>query len=206
MAGGLTVGGVAVGQVDLELIDPYAGEVRNADLIFIFGTRHWTAAELAADLYHAGRAPFVVVTGGPQRHPRGVSEAEVHQRLLLAAGVPEDAVIVENQSTTTVENVTLSAPLIAQAVGPVRTAIAVVKWYHRRALVTLAAQAPHFSRIYAADYEPLNADSRTFLGRSNWRETGPASVERETRTMRELAADGYDMLQRTDAGWIRSTS
>ncbi|MBO0880765.1 MAG: YdcF family protein, partial [Mycobacterium sp.] len=145
--------------VDLELIDPHAGAVRNADLIFIFGTRHWTPAELAADLYHAGRAPFVVTTGGPQRHPRGISEAEVHQRLLVAAGVPEDAVIVENRSATTVENVTMSAPLIAQTVGPVRTVIAVVKWYHRRALVTLAAQAPYISRIYAADYEPFNADS-----------------------------------------------
>ena len=70
------------GAVDLALIDAQAGEVLSADLIFIFGTRHWTPAELAAELYHAGRAPLVVTTGGPNRHPRGVSEAVMHQRLL----------------------------------------------------------------------------------------------------------------------------
>jgi hypothetical protein len=53
-----------------------------ADLIFIFGTLHWTPAELAAELYIAGQAPFIVTTGGPDRHPRRVSEAVVHQRLL----------------------------------------------------------------------------------------------------------------------------
>lgn len=189
---------------DLDLVDSQAGEVRDADLIFIFGTRHWVPAELAAELYHAGRAPFVVTTGGPDRHPRGVSEAVVHKRLLLAAGIPESAVILEDRSTTTVENVTLSAPLIANVVGDVRSVIAVVKWYHRRALVTLAAHAPNIERIYAADYEPFNADSRIVLGRRNWAEFSPGTVERETRYMRGLAASGFDLLQRTDSGWVRT--
>jgi len=65
--------------VDLDLIDAQAGDVLQADLIFIFGTLHWTPAELAADLSHAGCAPFVVTTGGPDHHPRGISEAVVHQ-------------------------------------------------------------------------------------------------------------------------------
>lgn len=189
---------------DLDLVDSRAGEIRDADLIFIFGTRHWVPAELAAELYHSGRAPYIVTTGGPDRHPRGVSEARVHQRLLIAAGVPEKALIVEDRSTTTVENVTLSEPLIAEIVGEVRSVIAVVKWYHRRAAVTLAAQAPHIERIYAADYEPFNADSRTVLGRRNWADFSPGTVERETRTMRDLAARGFDMLERTDAGWVRT--
>jgi hypothetical protein len=189
---------------DLDLVDSRAGAVRDADLIFIFGTRHWVPAELAAELYHAGRAPFIVTTGGPDRHPRRVSEAVVHQRLLVGAGVPEDAVIVEDRSITTVENVTMSAPLIAEIVGEVHSVIAVVKWYHRRALVTMAAHAPNIERIYAADYEPFNADSRVVLGRRNWADFSPSTVERETRYMRELAADGFDLLQRTDSGWIRT--
>ena len=190
--------------VDLDLIDAQAGDVLQADLIFIFGTLHWTPAELAADLYHAGRAPFVVTTGGPDHHPRGLSEAVVHQRLLVGAGVPEEAVIVEDRSTTTLENVTMAAPLIAEAVGSVRSVIAVVKWFHRRALVNLAAHAPHIERIYAAAYEPFNTGRRIVLGRQNWAESCPRSVHRETRYMRGLDADGFDLLQRTDAGWVRT--
>jgi uncharacterized SAM-binding protein YcdF (DUF218 family) len=105
------------GAVDLALIDAQAGEVLSADLIFIFGTRHWTPAELAAELYHAGRAPLVVTTGGPDHHPRGVSEAVMHQRLLVGAGVPEEAVIVEDRSATTLENVTMAAPLMRRTLS-----------------------------------------------------------------------------------------
>jgi hypothetical protein len=195
---------VNYGAVDLGLIEAQAGEVLEADLIFIFGTRHWTPAELAAELYHAGRAPLVVTTGGPDRHPRGVSEAVAHQRMLVGAGVPEDAVIVEDRSTTTLENVTMAAPLIDDAVGPVRSVIAVVKWFHRRALVALAAHAPHVERIYAAAYEPFNAERRIVLGRQNWADSCPRSVRRETKYMRELGASGSDLLRRTDAGWVRT--
>jgi hypothetical protein len=194
------------GAVDLDLIDSQAGDVQDADLIFIFGTLHWTPAELAAQLYHAGRARVIVTTGGPDRHPRRVSEAVVHQQLLIGAGVPESAVIVEDRSTSTVENVTMSAPLIAEAVGSVRSVIAVVKWYHRRALVTMARHAPHIERIYAADYEPFNAERRIVLGRHNWADSVPRSVARETRYMRGLSADGFDLLQRSDAGWVRTRS
>lgn len=190
--------------VDLDLIDARAGEVASADLILIFGTLHWTPAELAAELYHAGRAPVIVTTGGPDRHPRGVSEAVVHQRLLVGAGVPEDAVIVEDRSATTLENVTMAAPLIAEAVGSVRSVIAVVKWFHRRALVALAAHIPHIERIYAAAYEPFNAERRIVLGRQNWEDSCPRSVQRETRYMRGLDADGFDLLQCTDTGWVRT--
>lgn len=193
------------GAVDLGLIDAHAGEVLEADLIFIFGTLHWTPAELAADLYHAGRAPLVVTTGGPDHHPRRISEAVVHQRLLVGAGVPEDAVIVEDRSTTTLENVTMAAPLIAETVGKVRSVIAVVKWFHRRALVNLAAHIPHLERIYAADYEPFNTQRRIALSRQNWTNSCPRSVHRETRYMRDLTANGFDVLQRTGSGWLRTS-
>lgn len=189
---------------DLELIDSHAGAVEQADLILIFGTRHWTPADVAAELYFSGRAPVIVTTGGADRHPRGVSEAVVHQRLLLAAGVPAEAIIVESQSVNTVENVTLALPLIERSVGQVRTVIAVVKWNHRRALVTLAAHAPWIERIYAADYEPFDAARRIHLSRTNWRDTYANRVRRETEYLQQMRANGFDLLTRTGAGWIRS--
>jgi len=85
-----------------------------------------------------------------------------------------------------------------------RSVIAVVKWYHRRALVTLARHAPSIERIYAADYEPFNTDRRIALSRSNWRDSCPRSVERERQYMDDFVAAGVDVLARTGAGWVRT--
>lgn len=195
---------VTPADAELEPIDSHAGEVGQAEVIVIFGTRHWAPAELAADLYRAGQAPLIVTTGGSAPHPKNLTEALVHRDLLVAGGVPPDAVIAETESSTTTENVTFALPLIQDRIGAPRSAIAVVKWYHRRALVSLARLAPSLERIYAADYEPFNTDRRISLARSNWRESCPRSVERERTYMTELAAEGVDVLTRTKQGWVRT--
>lgn len=188
---------------ELEPVDSHAGALGEADVIVIFGTRHWTPAELAADLYLAGFAPLIVTTGGSDRHPKRLSEAVLHRDLLLAAGVPGEAVLAETKSFSTTENVSFALPLIEQAVGTPRSVIAVVKWYHRRALVTLSQHAPSLERIDAADYEPFNTDRCIALSRSNWRDSCPQSVEREMKYMAEFASRGTDVLARTERGWVR---
>ncbi|NUO53466.1 MAG: YdcF family protein [Polyangiaceae bacterium] len=61
-------------------------------------------AEHAAALYHEGRAPLVVVTGGVGDY--GPSEASVAARVLEEAGVPREAILLEDTSTSTWENAT----------------------------------------------------------------------------------------------------
>ncbi len=62
---GLRVGDFVVGE--LELIDARAGDVRNADLIFIFGTRHWTPAGSEADCHElSARARSSTVASTPK--------------------------------------------------------------------------------------------------------------------------------------------
>ncbi|HET7486956.1 MAG TPA: YdcF family protein [Acidimicrobiales bacterium] len=189
---------------DLDIIDSHAGAIGEADVIVLFGTRHWTPAELAADLFLGGHAALIVTTGGSERHPRQLSEAVVHRDLLLAAGVPPEAVVAETESLSTSDNVRFALPLVEQRIGSPRSVIAVVKWYHRRALVTLARHALSVERIYAADYEPFNAERRIALSRSNWRDSCPRSVERERNYMNGLVASGVDVLARTHEGWIRT--
>ena len=59
-------------------------------------------SETAANLYHAGRAPFVLVSGAAL--DGGIPEAQVMARTLIREGVPENAIIVEEHSLTTREN------------------------------------------------------------------------------------------------------
>ncbi len=193
------------GDADLELIDSHAGAVAAADLIVVFGTRHWTPAEIAASLFKRNLAPAILVTGGPSRDPESTAEAHRHRDLLTAAGVPGDVILVEDRSSNTVENVTMGWAVAERALEEVRTVIAVTKWYHRRAVVTLAHHVSAIERIYVADYTPFNTDRGIPLTRERWEESCPKSVRRETAYLRQIKADGIDLLRRSrDGGWIRS--
>ena len=61
-----------------------------------------TRSDTAAELYHAGRAPFIIVSGAAL--DGGVPEARVMANTLIREGVPENAIIVEERSLTTREN------------------------------------------------------------------------------------------------------
>ena len=182
--------GEPAGLID-SAIDARAAGLAAADLIFVFGTRLTEPDLLAADLYRRCLAPFVVLTGGSDRQPDGLNEAEHHQGLLMAAGVPADSVIVENRSSNTYENVLFALPLIEQRRPNPRSAIAVVKRSHRRALITLAHHAPSIGRIYAVDYDI---------------DVGAARIAKQRRHVRELVGAGVDPLVADGQGWRRSGS
>jgi uncharacterized SAM-binding protein YcdF (DUF218 family) len=61
----------------------------------------------AAELWAAGVAPTIVVTGGVGEH--GVAEAEVAATLARELGVPAEAIVLETSSTSTEENATFAA-------------------------------------------------------------------------------------------------
>ncbi len=190
--------------VDLELIEASAPGMEAADAIFVFGTLHTTPTEVASGLYHEGYAKLIVLTGGECPDRRGHHEAHRHRDLLTAAGVPREAMLVEDRSATTLENVTMALPLVQERVSQLRTVIAVVKWFHRRALVTLAHHAPSVERLFAAAYEPYDPVTGKLLRRSTWETTSPRSVAQETRYMRALIARGFDPLARDGRGWART--
>jgi uncharacterized SAM-binding protein YcdF (DUF218 family) len=59
----------------------------------------------AAHLYHEGKAPFIVVSGGfIEFYGSIVPEADAMQELLMLLGVPEDAIVLESRSRNTYEN------------------------------------------------------------------------------------------------------
>ena len=68
----------------------------------------------AAQLYHAGKAPRILVSGGTLSW-KGVqqSEASAMKALLVQLSVPEAAIIEEDQSQSTYENMINSQPILA---------------------------------------------------------------------------------------------
>jgi uncharacterized SAM-binding protein YcdF (DUF218 family) len=80
----------------------------------------------AARLWHEGAVDAILCCGGLGRHPP--AEAEVMRDILLADGVPGGAILIEDRSTTTAENIALALPIL-RARGEGRV-IVVTDWYH----------------------------------------------------------------------------
>ncbi len=67
----------------------------------------------ARTLFEAGRVRSIVVTGG--RGPGDeLTEAEASRDWLVAQGVPASAIVLEDASRTTIENLQLARPVLAE--------------------------------------------------------------------------------------------
>ena len=104
-----------------------------ADVIVILGGGSHERPVRAAELFKEHAAPRIIVSG------RG--DCEINRGLLLAAGVPANAIELENQSRTTRENAQFTVKLLREEkLGRV---IIVTSWYHsRRALACFRHYAP----------------------------------------------------------------
>jgi uncharacterized SAM-binding protein YcdF (DUF218 family) len=96
-------------------------EERPTDAIVVMGAAQYNgrpspvfAARLdhAVSLYFAGVAPVLVLTGGKAEGDR-TTEAAAGRDFAMALGVPADAILVEEQSRTTLESVRAVASLLA---------------------------------------------------------------------------------------------
>jgi uncharacterized SAM-binding protein YcdF (DUF218 family) len=96
-------------------------EERPTDAIVVMGAAQYNgrpspvfAARLdhAVSLYFAGVAPVLVMTGGKAEGDR-TTEAAAGRDFAMALGVPADAILVEEESRTTLESVRAVASLLA---------------------------------------------------------------------------------------------
>ena len=88
-----------------------------ADCIVGFGCYNEDVARRAAQLYHQGLAPLVLFTGGLGRNTSAMwteSEASRFAGIALAEGVPETAILREEQSTNSGENLIFSRRMLAE--------------------------------------------------------------------------------------------
>jgi len=67
----------------------------------------------AAELYFAGKAPVIVVSGGAA--PGRIPEAELLAQILKGLQVPDTAILLESNSRTTYDNAVMSGDLLNNA-------------------------------------------------------------------------------------------
>jgi uncharacterized SAM-binding protein YcdF (DUF218 family) len=94
----------------------------------------------AAQLYKAGRAPLILVTGGNvfKQDEKVESEAYYISKLLQQWGIPESAILIETESRNTRQNALNSAKILDQ--NTVKSALLVTSAFHMpRAAATFKA-------------------------------------------------------------------
>ncbi len=122
-------------------------ETRPADAIVVMGAAQYDgrpspvfAARLdhAIELFHAGVAPRLIVTGGKQAGDR-TTEAATAFTYARAHGVPGEAILIENEARTTLESVRNVAGVM-QA-NDLRTAVFVSDRQHMLRVLRMARDA-----------------------------------------------------------------
>ena len=109
--------------------------VEKADVIVGFGCYDDNVARRAAELYHQGYAPKILFTGGLGRNTRelfSVSEAEKFAKVAMDCGVPEEDILLEDQSTNTKENILFTRKLLEEKGIPHGRILGVHKPYMER--------------------------------------------------------------------------
>src|SRR4029077_17368443 len=167
----------------------------------LFGTNQAAAAQIAAAGYHADAAPLVIATGGINRHD-GIVEGREFARQLTEAGVPAEAIRVEDQSKDTWQNVELSLPHLREALAMGLRLAVVSKWYHLRTVYCLATLLPEAAPFYAISWEPVYAG--TLVTRASWPKIpdGRRRVLRESQEVPRRVAEGtYRAARKADGAW-----
>jgi uncharacterized SAM-binding protein YcdF (DUF218 family) len=120
--------------------------LHKADCIFVLGSHDTRVAERGAELYLQGWAPLLIFSGGFGRLTKDEfpeTEAALFARIGVQKGVPPEAILVEEKSTNTGENIRFSRQMLQDRNLHPRRFILVQKPYmERRTWATFQQQWP----------------------------------------------------------------
>ncbi|EDQ86172.1 uncharacterized protein MONBRDRAFT_28601 [Monosiga brevicollis MX1] len=118
-------------------------------MLLVMGSNDTRVAEYAAQLWHQQKAPYILFTGGVGFLTEGVftqPEAELFAQIAKAHDVPDDAILIETQSSNSGENCRNSAALLRERGLEVNSCILLQKpFMERRAYATVRCQWPELT-------------------------------------------------------------
>jgi uncharacterized SAM-binding protein YcdF (DUF218 family) len=108
---------------------------RRTDVGIGLGSHDIGVATHTANLYHQGMFPLIVFTGANaattiDRFPRG--EATHYREHALKLGVPDDAILIETEARSTVDNITHTRQLLADRGVHVESVTLISRPYQQR--------------------------------------------------------------------------
>lgn len=117
-----------------------------SDCILVLGSNDIRVAERGAQLYLQGMAPWLLFSGGLGNFTKGLwdeAEADKFAKIAYSLGVPENAVLVENKSTNTGENIRFTKQVLAKhGLDPQRFIVVQKPFMERRSYATFKQNWP----------------------------------------------------------------
>ncbi|MGE8722238.1 YdcF family protein [Leptospira terpstrae] len=89
--------------------------IQKSDLIFVLCSHDLRVAQYAIDLYKKGFSNYILFSGGLNFFTKNIfpkSEAESFAKLALSQNIPEEKIIIENESSNTGENIQFTKKLL----------------------------------------------------------------------------------------------
>ncbi|MCW3105750.1 MAG: YdcF family protein [Segetibacter sp.] len=120
--------------------------LEKSDCILVLGSHDVRVAERGAELYLQGWAPLLIFSGGLGRLTEDMwteTEADKFADIAVQMGVPKEAILIENRSTNTGENILFTQQLLNQQNLDPQSFIVVQKPYmERRSYATFKKHWP----------------------------------------------------------------
>lgn len=175
---------VALAEPLLTVRDAFA----RTDVIVVLGGDGPPRAAKAAELWLAGLAPRILVSGD--------GDCLYIRDAMIAAGVSRAAITTECRSGSTRENAQLSAPILARS--ETASATLVTSWYHsRRALASFERACPRI------DWKSNPTEPPPTFPRAAFSHHGPAIAQEYAKTVVYALGDLTRDIEATDkpTGW-----
>ena len=132
-----------------------------SNLILALGSNDTRVATYAADLYLQGFAPLLMFSGNVgalTKEQFTKPEAEVFADIARQKGVPDEAILLEPESTNTGENIDFSRRVLAaRGLDPTSLILVQKPYMERRAFATLRQHWPEKDVIVASPPIPFSA-------------------------------------------------
>ena len=120
--------------------------LEKSDCLLVLGSHDSRVAERGAELFLQGWAPLIIMSGGLGRLTKeswAETEAALFARIAIAKGIPPEAILIEDQSTNTGENILFTQQLLQQKGLTPESFLLVQKPYmERRSYATFMKQWP----------------------------------------------------------------
>jgi uncharacterized SAM-binding protein YcdF (DUF218 family) len=120
--------------------------MEKCDCIFVLGSHDLRVADRGAELYLEGWAPVLIFSGGLGNITKGIwteTEADKFAKIAIGRGVPASAIIIENRSSNTGENILFTQQLLQEKNIDPQSFIVVQKPYmERRSYATFKKHWP----------------------------------------------------------------
>lgn len=127
----------------------------------VLGSHDLRVAERGAELYLQGWAPLLIMSGGLGRLTQEMwsePEADKFAKIALEMGVPAEAILIENKSTNTGENILFTQQLLQKEnLAPERFIVVQKPYMERRSFATFKKHWPEKELIVTSPQLSMQA-------------------------------------------------